>query len=80
MSGDRLRTLMARYLGGVQLQRKPISVEQRAHDLIAAIDAGGMPLNPFIVNNIARQLGMEVAAEAHMTDTIAGIRKVLESR
>jgi hypothetical protein len=80
MNGDRLSTLLARYLGGTRPQRKPIPVEQRANDLIAAIDAGGVPLNPFIVNDIARQLGLEVAPESRMKDTIAGIRKVLESR
>lgn len=31
---------------------------QRAIDLIKAIDAGGLPLNPARVNAIARQLGL----------------------
>lgn len=80
MNSDRLSAVLARYLGGTRPQRKPIPVEQRAKDLIAAIDAGGVPLNPFIVNDIARQLGLQVAAQAPMTDTIADIRKSLESR
>lgn len=80
MNSDRLSSLLARYLGGPRPQRKPVPVEQRARDLIAAIDAGGLPLNPFIVNDIARQLGLEVAAEAQMRHTIERIRKALENR
>ena len=33
------------------------SERQRALDLIAAIDAGGVPLHPARVNHIARSLG-----------------------
>lgn len=51
--------------------------EQRAKDLVAAIDAGGLPLNPARVNDIARQLGLEVSARAPMTETIERIRQAL---
>jgi hypothetical protein len=78
MSGNRLSAILARYLGGMGLRNKPISVEQRARDLIAAIDAGGLPLNPFIVNDIARQMGLDVAANAPMSGTISRIRRALE--
>ena len=58
--------------------RKPVQTEwQRAADLIRAIDAGGLPLNPARVNDIARQLGLEVSTKAAMEDTIARIRQVL---
>ena len=58
--------------------RKPVPTEwQRAADLIRAIDAGGLPLNPARVNDIARQLGLEVSTKAAMEDTIARIRQVL---
>lgn len=53
---------------------------QRAMDLIKAIDAGGLPLNPARVNDIARQLGLEVSIKARMEDTISRIRGVLNSR
>ncbi|MBK9441528.1 MAG: hypothetical protein IPN53_09515 [Comamonadaceae bacterium] len=57
------------------LRRPPRSLErQRALDLLAAIDAGGVPLNPARVNDIARQLGLEVSTKAPMADTIARIR------
>jgi hypothetical protein len=50
---------------------------QQALDLIAAIDAGGIPLNPARVNHIARQLGLEVSSRARMEDTIDRIRAAL---
>jgi hypothetical protein len=56
---------------------KAPSIEQRARDLIAAIDAGGLPLNPARVNDIARQLGLEVSTRAPMPETIERIRTVL---
>jgi len=52
---------------------------QRALDLIAAIDAGGMPLNPARVNQIARDLGLEVSKRARPEDTIARIRAALDN-
>lgn len=56
---------------------KPPSDRQRAVDLVAAIDAGGLPLNPARVNHIARQLGLEVSATAPMAETIERIRQAL---
>jgi hypothetical protein len=55
----------------------PLSDHQRALDLIAAIDAGGLPLNPARVNDIARRLGLEVSRHAAMEDTVARIRAAL---
>ncbi len=53
---------------------------QRAQDLISAIDAGGMPLNPARVNDIARKLGLEVSTKAPMEQTIERIRAALASK
>jgi hypothetical protein len=78
MNNDRIKAMLTRYLGGQRPIHKPVEVTQRAKDLIAAIDAGGLPLNPFIVNDIGRQLGLEVTTDAPMMDTIARIRKLLE--
>ena len=62
-----------------RLQRQgPPSAEQRARDLVAAIDAGGLPLNPARVNDIARQLGLEVSSKAPMFETIERIRLALD--
>ena len=58
-------------------RRKPLSVEQRARDLIQAVDAGGLPLNAAIVNDIARRLGLEVSSRARMDETIERIRGAL---
>jgi hypothetical protein len=57
---------------------KPATAEQRAKDLIAAIDAGGLPLNPARVNDIARQLGLEVSTRAPMAETLERIRQALK--
>ncbi len=50
------------------------SVAQRATDLLAAINAGGLRLHAGIVNDIARRLGREVALDAPMEATIARVR------
>ena len=70
MKSDRLSELLIRYLGGTRPERKPVSIARRAKDLLAAIDAGGVPLNPFIVNDIALRLGLGVAAEARRRTTL----------
>lgn len=54
------------------------SAEERARQLIAAIDAGGLPLNAAIVNDIARALGLEVSSRARLEDTIARIRAAVQ--
>ena len=51
---------------------------QRAKSLIAAIDAGGVPLNPARINAIARNMGLEVSRKAPAEDTIQRIRRALE--
>lgn len=53
---------------------------QRATELIRAVDAGGLPLNPAIVNDIARRLGLDVAGSAPVEQTIERIRQLLQTR
>ena len=55
----------------------PLSDIEQARRLIAAVDRGGIPLNPAKVNAIARNLGLEVAKTAAVEDTIARIRRAL---
>ena len=50
----------------------------RARTLIAAVDRGGVPLNPAKVNQIARDLGLEVSSRAPVDETIARIRQALD--
>lgn len=49
----------------------------RAQALIAAVDRGGIPLNPAKVNAIARDLGLEVSPRAPADQTIERIRACL---
>ncbi len=56
---------------------QPLTERQQAEALIAAIDRGGLPLNPARVNQIARNLGLEVSAHAPMTATVERIRQAL---
>lgn len=56
---------------------QPLSDLEQARGLIAAVDRGGIPLNPAKVNAIARNLGLEVAKTAAVEDTIERIRRAL---
>lgn len=49
----------------------------RARALIAAVDRGGVPLHPAKVNQIARDLGLEVSSRAPVDETIERIRRAL---
>lgn len=51
---------------------------QRGIELLKAIDAGGIPLNPAIVNGIARNLGLEVSPSAAVEETIGRLRAAVE--
>lgn len=61
------------------LRRRPTSPPEvlQAQQLIAAIDAGGVPLNPARINQIARNLGLEVSLHAAQEETIERIRAAL---
>jgi hypothetical protein len=50
---------------------------QRAKQLITALDAGGIPLDPAIIVRIAEDLGLEVSKKARMEDTIERIRAAI---
>ena len=58
-------------------RRRPPSDLDQALALIAAIDRGGLPLNPARVNQIARNLGLEVSRHAAVEDTVRRIRDAL---
>ena len=60
------------------IKRRPLSDIEQARLLIAAIDRGGIPLNPVRVNHIARNLGLEVSTRAPVDQTIARIRACVE--
>lgn len=48
-----------------------------AKELLNAINAGGIPLNPAKVNNIARALGLEVSKKENTKDTIERIKEAV---
>ena len=58
----------------------PASEIQRAEQILDAIDRGGMPLNPAKINEVARNLGLEVSRKARVEDTIQRIRAALARR
>lgn len=51
---------------------------EQARRLIAAIDRGGIPLNPARVNAVARNLGLEVSRKAAVEDTIERLRAAVK--
>lgn len=56
----------------------PLSDIERARQLIAAIDAGGIPLDTAIINRIAESFGLEVVRSAPVGETIERIRAALK--
>jgi hypothetical protein len=68
-----LRTLSA------WLRRKPrLPPElQAGKEVIDAIDAGGLPLDPARINRIARELGLEVSARAPVEKTVERLRSAV---
>jgi len=58
-------------------RRAPLSNVEQARRLIAAVDRGGIPLNPAKVNAIARSFGLEVSRRAPVEQTVERIRACL---
>jgi hypothetical protein len=65
-----LRTLKSWLRRGPQLPPEL----QAGKAVIEAIDAGGLPLDASRINRIARDLGLEVSANAPVEQTIARLR------
>ena len=73
-----MKALFRRLLGRPAPCAGKISEVTRARQLIAAIDAGGIPLDPRRITCIAEDLGLEVSRKARMEDTIERIRAALK--
>lgn len=73
-----MKTLLRRLLGRPARPEHPLSDIERTQQLIAAIDAGGIPLDPFPIRRIAEGLGLEVSLRAPMNETIDRIRAALK--
>ena len=65
-------------LGRGRAGTQPLSEIDRARPLIAAIDAGGIPLDKAIIRWIAESFGLEVPRTARNEDTIERIRAALK--
>lgn len=77
-----MNTIISRILNWLKpLDSMPAEI-RRAKQLISAIDAGGIPLDPARIYRIAEDLGLEVSkkarAEGNMEGTIDRIRKALK--
>lgn len=70
--------LISRLLNRLKPQDDMPTEIRRARQLISAIDAGGIPLDPARISKIAEGLGLEVSRKARTEDTIARIRTALE--
>lgn len=74
-ASQRVRQALQKLYGVVAPSRPAVAPElEQARALVRAIDAGGMPLNPARVNQIARALGLEVSPKAPVEETIERIR------
>ena len=70
--------MLLRWMSKLLARRtRPTPALSPAEALLAAIDAGGVPLNPLRVNQIARDLGLEVSRHAPVEQTIARIRAAM---
>lgn len=77
--GSRRRKGILGWLKGLfAVPVQPVSDIEQARRLIAAIDRGGIPLNPARVNAVARNLGLEVSKQAAVADTIERLRAAVK--
>ena len=68
--------LLAWYRRRFAARRPPDDLDV-ARALVAAVDRGGIPLNPARVSAIARSLGLEVSTRAPVGQTVERIRACL---
>ena len=69
-----MNTFISRVLNRLKpLDNTPVEI-RRAKQLVSAIDAGGIPLDPARICRIAEDLGLEVRKNARMEETIDRIR------
>lgn len=73
-----MKALLRRLFGKIRQPTSPADEVERARQLIAAIDAGGIPLDPRRLTRIAEDLGLEVSRKARPEETVERIRAALE--
>lgn len=77
MGSQRPPGVFARLSARLFRKPEPPGDYDRARNLIAAIDRGGIPLNAARINAIARDLGLEVSNRAQPDETVRRIREAL---
>lgn len=77
MEKQRRTAIIAWLKGCLRARASPVDEMARARQLIAAIERGGIPLNPARVNAIARDLGLEVSRKTPVEETITRIRAAI---
>lgn len=77
MGSARLQGFFAWLINKFFPEKAPLGDLERAQSLLAAVDRGGIPLNPAKVNAIARDLGLEVSTRAPVEETIGRIRQAV---
>lgn len=78
MAQGKRQSLLQRLKRVLRPNAHPRPEIQRANKIVAAIDAGGMPLNAAKINEAARDLGLEVSRTAPVEETVMRIRSALE--
>ncbi len=73
-----MKALLRRLFGQPAPPARKLTDIERARRLIAAIDAGGIPLDPQPIRRIAEGLGLEVSRRAPMDETVARIRAAVK--
>lgn len=73
-----MKSFISRVMNGFKpADKMPVEI-RRANQLVSAIDAGGIPLDPARIVRIAEDLGLEVSRNARMEDTIERIRMAIK--
>jgi hypothetical protein len=73
-----MNTFISRVLNWLKPTGNMPAEIRRAKQLVSAIDAGGIPLDPTRISRIAEDLGLEVLKNARMEDTIDRIRVAIK--
>ena len=73
-----MKALLHRLFKRSPVATVPLSDIDRARALIAAIDAGGIPLHKTIITRIAESFGLEISKAESTIETIERIRAAIK--
>lgn len=72
-----MRVVFSRLIRWVRRDQAPPEI-RRACELVDAIDAGGIPLDPSVIRRVAEDLGLEVSRRASTEETVERIRAAIQ--